>query len=58
MVYLDVMDDYDVSARIGQGNFASVNTCMRKTQDETVYALKTIGKEKIGESSSNKVSIV
>ena len=56
VIILDVRDEYKIGQMIGNGNFAKVHACMLKKNPSQTYALKTVGKSQIKQSSRNVVS--
>lgn len=57
VILLDVKEDLEFGELLGRGNFAKVHLCNRKGDKEGIkYALKTIEKSMIKQSSRNRVS--
>jgi calcium/calmodulin-dependent protein kinase I/calcium-dependent protein kinase len=56
VVMLDLKDEFQLKQLLGQGNFAKVHLCHRKSDDKTMYALKTMEKSGIKKNKRNIVS--
>lgn len=56
VILLDLKDEFTIGRLLGRGNFAKVHLCMRKSDPNFKYALKTMHKHALQKSKRNIVS--